>query len=780
MRQSTLTPPGARRSSEPAPAATEAPTTGARNGVGRARAPNGAVTPLLEGKAAIPKLRRGVVQRPRIRRALDRSDDAALTLVAAPAGYGKTTAVRSWCASRDVETAWVTLDVGDNDPIRLWWYLASALNQVRVGVAEGALGRLSSSPHQVERAVDEFLNGVRLLGRELVIVLDDLDTVTSTESLALIDYAVEHLPSNAHLVLLTRADPALRIARLRAAGELVEVRADELAFTRDEAGELLRALGRLPVGSEEIATIVERTEGWPVALVLAWLWLCKVEDPVRAVRAFGGDNRFVADYLSGEVLAGLNDDRKSFLCATAVLGTCTAEMCDDVLERNDSAARLQEAERANLFVSSLEGSDWFRIHSLFADYAKVRLASAEPGTAALIHQRAARWLDSHGMAVEATEHAAEAGDYELMADLVLRQHLPLIRAGAGRTVLRWVQTLPEDRLVEFPELAAAAAASAMLIGGCRLVQRRLLALAERGLESRPEPIRSYVNTAVALVHASTIDRGVAQAVEDGRRAVALAETDTDVLLTGALAACGRALFFAGALDEAWELSVRALEQPAIEQDVPSLVIAYSTLSLVAVEREHLATARGHAETAKAAVKRIGASRSWLGASASAALGSVLAAEGGLVEAEHELAAAESFFADEVGTLHHTWILVLLARLRMRRGRLADAETTLRSAFESLNELSDSGAIPELAGALSDELEAADERASEGELLERPSDAELAVLGLLTTDLSMREIGERLFVSQNTIRSHTRAIYHKLRVHNRADAIARAAGLGLLE
>jgi LuxR family maltose regulon positive regulatory protein len=226
--------------------------------------------------------------------------------------------------------------------------------------------------------------------------------------------------------------------------------------------------------------------------------------------------------------------------------------------------------------------------------------------------------------------------------------------------------------------------------------------------------------------------------------------------------------------------VRALEHPAIERHVPSLVIAYSTLAFAAAERGRLDSARTHAERAKAAVGRIGTSRSWLGASASAAVGVVLAADGALADAEHELATAERFFADEVATLHHTWLLVLLARVRARRGRLVDAEATLRSAREALGELGDSGPVPALADAVARELEAASDRASSGELLEPPSEAELAVLKLLAADLSYSGIGERLFLSQNTIRSHTRALYRKLGVHTRADAIARATALGLLK
>jgi ATP/maltotriose-dependent transcriptional regulator MalT len=631
----------------------------------------------------------------------------------------------------------------------------------------------------IEVAVDELMNGVSALGSELVVVLDDLHAVTSEESLSSIDYALAQLPANAHVVLLSRVDPALRLARVRAAGALVEVRAADLAFTTAEAHQLLVVLGQLELGVEEIDVLVERTEGWPAALVLAWLWLRTVEDPARAVRAFGGDNRFVAEYLSGEMLAALEEDERAFLHGAAVLGEFTAELCDAVLDRTDSAARLAEVEHSNLFVSRLERGGWFRIHSLFAEYARAELASLEPGAPARIHRRAAEWLRSRGLPVQAVEHASAAGEHELVAQLLAEYHLTLIRSGASQTLLRWVRTLPDDRIVEHPELAAAAATATMLVGGRRLEQRRLLQLADRGVAGRAERADAYVETAARLVRALTIDAGVGQAVLDGRRAVALAEADADEILTAALAAYGRALFFAGELDEAAAVAARALEHPAIERTVPSLVVARSTLALVAIERGRLGSAESHAEKAKAAVGRIGTSRSWLGANASAAVGSVLAAEGNLVEAEHELAAAQRFFQDEIATLHHTWLLVLLAGVRLRRGRLAEAEATLRSVREALGELTDSGLVPALADAVERELETARGQASRGEVLELPSDAELAVLRLLASDLSNREIGERLFLAQNTIRSHKRALYHKLGVHSRTDAVARATALGLL-
>jgi LuxR family maltose regulon positive regulatory protein len=742
-------------------------------------APGAAATlPLAEAKLAFPSVRRGSVDRPRIRRALDAADDAALTLVAAPPGYGKTTAVRAWCEGGDAALAWVTLDAADNDPIRLWTYIATAVDRVRQGLGRAALQRLRVPGSPIQAAIDELMNGLAAFGEPLVLVLDDLETVTDRECLASLDYALEHVPATARVVFITRADPAIPLARRRAGGKLAEVRARELAFTVDEAQGLLVELGHVELGREELEILVERTEGWPAALVLAGLWLRTVDNPRKAVREFGGDQRFVAEYLSNEVLASLDDELGSFLLGAAVLGRFTADLCDGALDRSDSASLLDRLERSNLFILRLERGGWFRIHSLFAEFAAARLASIDSGAAERIHRRAAEWLRSRGLPVDAIEHAAAGRNHELVAELLAEHHLILIESGASRTLLRWARTLPDEQIVAHAELAVASAAAAMIVGQSTIESRRFLQLAFRTQAGLPEGSDPYVDTVIGIVHAATMDGGVGQAVLDGRRAVELAQAGgADTILGGALAAYARALYFAGDLDEAWAAALRALEHP---REVPGVAAAHATLALVAVERGRLASARGHAEKAKALVGGIGISRSWLGAMASSALGVVLASEGKLADAERELAYAEHFYQDEVATVHHARILVLLARIRERRGRLDEAEATLRAAREELAELADSGRIPALAEEVEQELETARALAGHGELLESPTKAELEVLRLLTTDLSNRQIGERLFLSPNTIRSHMRALYRKLGVHAREDAIARATDLGLLD
>jgi LuxR family maltose regulon positive regulatory protein len=738
----------------------------------------GEVLSLARAKLAPPRPRPGLIERPRIDQALDAAEDAALTLVAAPAGYGKTTAVRAWSMSRDVAVAWVILDAGDNVPARFWTYVATAVDGVRQGLGRRALRRLRAAGGPIEGPIDELMEGIAVFGYELVLVLDDLQSVTDPECLASIAYAIKRIPANARMIVITRRDPALRLPHLRAGGELLELRARELAFTASEAREFFIERSAVDLAADEIELLHERTEGWPAALFLAGLWLRGVDDPHLAVRKFGGDHRFMAEYLSNEVIGSLDDDARWFLLRAAVLRRFTAEMCDDVLQRTNSASILAELEHASLFVARSEHGGWFEVHSLFAEFAQFRLASEQPGAVPAIHRRAAEWLEARGLAVEAVEHGAAAGDHKLVAELLVRYHLPLIRSGGARTLLRWVQSLPDEEVIARPQLAVGGAMAATMMGRA-FERRRLLHLADRAKAEYPDRCTPYVRAVAGMVRASSVDGDVGQAVVDGRRAVEVARSRADAVLGAALAGYARALYLAGDLDAAWAAALETVEHPDTARRPPGHAFARSTLALVAADQGRSATARMHAEAAKDLVGGAGRSRSWLSANASAAMGAVLAVEGHLADAERELSAAEHVFRYEVATVHHAWLLVMLARVRCHRGRLADTEATLAAAREALGQLGDSGSVPSLADKVERELRYAMGRARSGEMLDPPSAAELAVLRLLASELSTRQIGGELFLSPNTIRTHTRAIYRKLAVNSRADAVARAGALGLL-
>ena len=441
---------------------------------------------------------------------------------------------------------------------------------------------------------------------------------------------------------------------------------------------------------------------------------------------------------------------------------------------------LAELARENLFVSRLEDADWYRAHSLLAGYARSRLEAARPGTVAEIHRRAADWLRAQRLPDLAIEHARAADDDELVADIAEENHLAWVRRGRSRTLLRWTETLPEQQLLERPRLAVASALAATLVGQGTLPRRRFLRLAELARSGRPETDDAYVEALISMTRAGTVEGDVGKAVADGRRAVELSEREADEIRVAALAGFAQALYFAGDADQAWTAAAQAIEHPAADQRPLGHAFARSVLALIAVERDRLALAETHVQRAREALRAIGSSRCWVGATVAAASGCLRASEGDLATAERELSAAEHLFRDEVATLHHGWLLALLAQVRCRRGRLQAAADDLAAARAELADQADPGRVGRLANDVAAELARAGARARSGDLLEPPSKAELVVLRMLDSDLSISQIAERLHLSRNTVKTHIRAVYRKLGVSNRADAVSRASSYGLLD
>ena len=339
---------------------------------------------LVEPKLMLPRIQPGMLRRSHLLEMLDGDGDGApaLTIVDAPVGYGKTTLVRSWCVERSEPVIWMTLDGADDDPVRLWAHLATAVERLGDGLGSRALMGLGTRGVAVETAVDELMNGLVAYGRPVAIVLDDLHAVGSERSLRSIAHAIERLPANARVLAATRSDPPVSFARLRARGALTEIRVRELAFSVDEARELIEREG-IELSDESVELLVERTEGWPAGLYLAALWLRDLEDPDEGVRAFAGSARHVGDYLTTEVLTALPPETRDFLVQTSVLGRFTPELCDAVLGRQDSAGVLSELARSNMFLVALEArGEWYRYHHLFGELLALELGPRGRGGAA--------------------------------------------------------------------------------------------------------------------------------------------------------------------------------------------------------------------------------------------------------------------------------------------------------------------------------------------------------------------------------------------------------------
>ena len=750
---------------------------GAEGAVGVADTP----PPLVETKFAQPRMRAGIVERQRIHEALDASAGSAVTLLAAPTGYGKTTAARSWCARGQAAVAWVTLDAGDDDPVRLWTYVATAVDRIRQGLGRPALTRLRVAGVSLEVVVDELMNGIVSYGAPIILVLDDLQAMTDADSLASVEYAIERLPANARLLVISRVDPMIRLARLRGRGALAELRAAELAFGPDEARELLVEREGLPLTDADVGALVERTEGWPAGLYLAALWLRGLADPSSRVREFAGHHRQVADYLGSEVLDALDGDVRSFLMRTAVLGRFTAELSDDVLGRSDSSSMLAALEHSNLFLVPLDGrGDWFRYHTLFSERLQLELQAIDPEAEIEIHRRASVWFRERGLFVEAAEHAGDGRDYAFVARLLAAYHPSMLQTGLSATLLRGLRSLPQEELLRFPILPVAGAVAVGLTGGAALERRRFLALADRAKAEHPGSVLGYHDAAVEMTRALWIDDDVGEAVSHGRRAVALAETGGGAdVYAAALVSLAGALYMAGELEDAGEAAQKAVRH--LDGGRPDLerMEAWSILALVAVERGHLAVARNYADEARILAREIGVRDSWTGGSAAAAQAAVLAAEGKLPEAEREAEHAVRTRKNPEANVPRTWSLILLTTIRARRGRLSQAGEALEEARQMLGEIRGPGRLPALAADAETVLAQARAEAEAGALLEPLTPAELDVLQLLATDLSQREIGQKLFLSLNTIKTHARNVYRKLGASSREDAVARAAAAGLL-
>ena len=717
---------------------------------------------MIEPKLMLPRVHAGMLRRARLLEMLDDHGASSLTLLDAGAGYGKTTLVRSWCIERPEPVIWMTLDPADDEPVRLWMHLATAADRLDHGLGGRALLRLGARGVQVESAVDELMNGLVAYARPVTIVLDDLHTVKSEASLGSIGHALERLPAGARLVMSTRSDPAVGVAKLRASRALTEIRARELAFTVDEARELF-VRESVELSRDSVDVLVERTEGWPAGLYLAALWLRDLDHPDEGVRAFAGSARHVADYLTTEVLTALPAEIRDFLVQTSVLGRFTPELCDAVLGREDSAVVLSELARSNMFLVVLDArAQWYRYHHLFGELLQLELGR---DAASELRRRAAEWCRSQGLVEDAIEYAAAAGDAETVAELLGETHLRFIRGGRGGQFLGWLRWLTPELLIEHPLLPAAGAAAAGLLGRPEVEIQRLLAVSERSRKERPQAWSPYVEAVVELTRAEVIERGdVGAAIEHARRAIAAARAGADALSVGATATLSQALFFAGDLDASRRVALRAMERPDVP-DVPDGYVAIlGLLALVDAEQGRNDSAERSAREAIGFGRQRFQADSWSTSLAHLGLALACLATGRLDRAERAALRGERLRRSPQPTVGHAHALLVLAQVRVARLRLASAASDLKRASAMLEEFPDPGRLPAIAATIEQDLTTAKASVGNGRAAAIPSDAELAVLRCLATGLSRREIGERLYISLNTVKTHTRELYRKLGRH----------------
>ena len=449
-------------------------------------------TPLLVTKLRPPPIRGTTVSRSRLLLRLDEGHRRALTLVAAPAGYGKSTLVAEWVSALEVPWVWLSLDVTDNDPAQFLTYLAAALGSIAPRIPEAMASLLHGGLRQaaLEASAALLVNELATLDLPVTVVLDDYHVITDPMTHQVLTFLLDHRPATLHVAILTRQDPPLPLSRLRARGQLAELRAADLRFTREEAGRFFADVMALSLDEAAVATLEARTEGWVAGLQLAAVALNAGPDDDQArtafVSDFGGSHRYVIDYLMDEVLQRRPPDVRDFLLRTSILDRLSAPLCAAVLgegppdpepnrdEIDAAQALLEHLEATNLFLLPLDGRrTWYRYHRLFAD---VLRANLEPGVARTLHRRAAQWYAAEGQWAEAIGHALAGDDAERAAAWMEQVADERLHAGHFVTLLNWIRPLPEATVLKHGPLLAAEAVALVLTGQPAPLKARLATL----------------------------------------------------------------------------------------------------------------------------------------------------------------------------------------------------------------------------------------------------------------------------------------------------------------
>lgn len=453
-------------------------------------------TPLLKTRLQIPPVRQALVSRPRLTERLSVGLRHKLTLISAPAGFGKTTLLSEWAPGLDRPVAWVSLDGGDNDPARFLTYIVAALRTIpslgEADVGEAALAMLQSPERPAtESLLTTLINDIAATeaedreGRSYVLVLDDYHVIEAQPIYDALTFLLDHLPPQMHLVIATRRDPLLPLALLRARGEITEMRAAELRFTLEEATTFLNQLMGLALSREDVTALETRTEGWIAGLQLAAVSMQGVEDTAGFIAAFAGDDRYIVDYLVDEVLAQRPTGTEDFLLQTSILDRMTGPLCDAVTGRENGQNMLERLEQANLFIVPLDHRrQWYRYHQMFAELLQHRLEKRQPERIPDLHHRAGAWYEQNGFMAEAVGHALAAENFDGAARLVEQSAMQMFVRSELATILRWVDALPDDLVRARPWLCVFYAWALRLTGGQAAAVESRLQDAERALEKR--------------------------------------------------------------------------------------------------------------------------------------------------------------------------------------------------------------------------------------------------------------------------------------------------------
>ena len=696
------------------------------------------------------------------------ASSAPLVLVSAPAGAGKTTLLLQWFNETDLPRSWLQLDRDANDPVVLLTYAALALARI-ADVSPAVLEWLRLPAPPVREAIVPALCAAIAAAPPFVLVIDDGHLLMSDVCWALLGTLLEALPRDARVALGTRRDPDLPLARLRAAGRLQELRFSELALDGDEAMQLLRMNGR-QADAQALQTLLNATEGWAAGLYLAAL-----SGSGSGVALDGGvhaDRREVAQYLLTEVLEQQPPALRRFLLETSILERLCSGLCRSVTGRTDSADLLRSVARDNLFVWALgETDEWYRYHHLFAEFLQAELRRASPGQVARLHSKAARWFDANGDVGEAVRHWLAAGEIAKAADLVASAWSPYTLSGQAETVRSWLALFSDQQILAYPPLTLTAAYVRSIFGDAGTGEVWQRATGDDTDGPSPDGAAS-LRSSRAMLRAAFAFGGATQMRRDVQLAAGLEIRSGSPWHAMANLLLGLSRIVWGELDEAAQPLQIAVDEGAVFNALTE-VAAGGYLSLLASERGRWEEARTHFEKAAARMEEYRLSDFPNTVHVHVAKACLCAHRGdpGLWdEIEHVRRVLDHAPPWPWATMLASCIL---GEICLRRGRLDETERWLARAQAAHQSWPDAGALPQRVEHLRVGLQ---QRLG----IDPLTSAEARVLELLPTQLTVDEIATRLILSANTVKSHVGAIYRKLAVSSRTEAVERARELGLLE
>jgi LuxR family maltose regulon positive regulatory protein len=672
----------------------------------------------------------------------------------------------------------------ENDPGLLMRYLIGALRHAGLEVGECAAVMVRVPGASAFACMRSVLNDLAGLPQRPTLVLDDYHVITAAVCHELIGLLVDHGDRLLRVIFCTQADPPLALGSLRAAGQLSELRADDLRFSSDEAAQLLLSgSDALKLHRDSVATLTAQTEGWPAGLYLAALWLRGRGNQQADAQRFGGDNRHVVDYLSEAVLARLDDATREFLLKTSIVDRLCTSLCEAIIQR-PAGGVLEQVERSNLFVVALDDNRrWYRYHYLFGRMLRSELTRQCPDQVAVLHRRASAWYRRSGLITEAIEHARQAGDCDMVAQLICEHWLQIARRGQLETLRGWLAGFDREQLARHPELGVVGGMMTGLTGGSELEFRGWLDVAEQGLRRADGDGAVFAGTTslragVNMLRCTFDHRDIAAATIAAAHA---AQMETDAhgeLRVAALANLGFLLYLCGDPSGARDAVSEALRDPQAQLRPYGYISALTTAALIAIDDGDITNAASTARRALTYAATVGLSDNLVCGLVHVALGRTLMATHQLQAADTQMRTAIALLRGGVTPSRHVYALLWAATLARARGDLGAAVRLTDEAEDLLSAFEDPGT---LSGLLSDTRHATAQarqrrRDPDSGAL---TDAELAVLRLLRGADSRRAIAQALSISMNTVKTHSSAIYRKLNVSCRQDAVSRAVELGLI-